>query len=105
MKKKNKGFTLIETVVALGMLSIIAIFLMPSLLNLVKSSKSLKDKPQIIFALQEAIESEKASSNEEYGSRSIYVNGLEVTIIKANSNNYELEVLEVNNEKKRIYSN
>jgi hypothetical protein len=116
LKKKNKGFTLIETVVALGMLSIIAIFLMPSLLNLVKSSKSLKDKPQIIFALQEAIESEKARSNEEYGSRSIYVNGLEVTIIrkpyddnldkiKANSNNYELEVLEVNNEKKRIYSN
>ncbi|BFL72153.1 MULTISPECIES: competence type IV pilus minor pilin ComGE [Anaerococcus] len=116
MKKKNKGFTLIETVVALGILSIIAILLMPSLLDLVKSSKSLKDKPQVIFALEEAIESEKASSNVEYGSRNIYVNGLEVIItrnpyddnldkIKANSSNYELEVLEVNNEKKRIYFN
>ena len=52
----------------------------------------------------------------EYGSRNIYVNGLEVIItrnpyddnldkIKANSSNYELEVLEVNNEKKRIYFN
>ncbi|WP_297281572.1 competence type IV pilus minor pilin ComGE [uncultured Anaerococcus sp.] len=116
MKRKSKGFTLIETIVALGILSLIAMLLLPSLLNLIKTSAKLKEQSPIIFALEEAIETEKSDPNPTYQQRDIYVNGYEITItrdaynnsldrIKASCKEYELEVLEVNNEKKGLYFN
>ena len=116
MKSKNKGFTLIETIIALAILSLIAILLLPSLQNLMKSSSKLKEDSKIIFALEDAIETEKSNPNPSYHQRNTYVNGYELTItrnaysdsldeIKASYKEYELEVLEVNNEKKRLYFN
>ena len=116
MKKKNKGFTLIETVIGLGILSIIAILLLPSLMNLIRNSKDLKENPRIIYALEEAIEKEKSNSNPYYGQKVNQINGYDVVIdrkeyddsldkISASYSNYHLEVLEVNDEKKRLYFN
>ncbi|WP_203126902.1 competence type IV pilus minor pilin ComGE [Anaerococcus sp. mt242] len=116
MKKYKGGFTLIETILALGILALIATFLLPSLQTLINSSNELKEDPQIIFALEEALEAEKSNTNPSYNSKAIYVNGYEITITRSIYNKdldriivkrdkYELELLEENYEKKRLYSN
>lgn len=116
MKSFKKGFTLIETIIALGILALIAAFLLPSLQSLIKSSDKIKDDPQIIFALEEAMENEKNNPSPIYDSNKKFVNGFEIIVtrsiynqdldkIKVEHKNYELELLEVNNEKKGIYSN
>lgn len=116
MKSFKKGFTLIETIIALGILALIAAFLLPSLQTIIKSSNDLKNEPQIIFALEEAMENEKNNPSPIYDSNKKFVNGFEIIVTRSNYNqdldkikvkhkNYELELLEVNNEKKRIYSN
>lgn len=116
MKSFKKGFTLIETIIALGILALIAAFLLPSLQSLIKSSNELKNEPQIIFALEEAMENEKNNPSPNYDSSIKFVNGFEIIVTRSSYNqdldkinikhkNYELELLEVNNEKKRIYSN
>lgn len=60
LKKKSKGFTLVETIFALAILSLIAIILLPALKTLISDSKEFKEESKIIFALEEAIEEEKA---------------------------------------------
>ena len=116
MKRFKKGFTLIETIIALGILALIAAFLLPSLQSLIKSSNELKNEPQIIFALEEAMENERNNPSPIYDSNTQFVNGFEIIVTRSNYNqdldkikvelkNYELELLEVNNEKKGIYSN
>lgn len=75
--KKKKAFTLIEVIVALGILSIIAVFVFPSLTNLFKNSKSNKNQARIIFALEEAIEVSKNEDREEFVHQ---VNGISVDV-------------------------
>lgn len=57
--KKKKAFTLLEIMFALGILSIIAIFIFPSLANLSKNAKINKNQARVIFAMEEAIESSR----------------------------------------------
>ncbi|MBS6106135.1 MULTISPECIES: competence type IV pilus minor pilin ComGE [Anaerococcus] len=115
---KKTGFTLIETLFALAILTLIAILLLPSLNNLIKSSNALKEDSKVIFALEEAIEVEKLNTvNGElsYDESIRNINGYDISInreqysknldkISASFGRYHLEVIEDNYEKKRLYS-
>ncbi|MDO4593923.1 MAG: type II secretion system protein [Tissierellia bacterium] len=56
---KKKGFTLLETIVAIGFIAIIYIFILPALSNAVKSTKISNDNIKNILYLQKAIEESK----------------------------------------------
>lgn len=116
-KTKTRGFTLAETIIALGILAIIAVFLFPSLNKIMNASKQNKDRTKIIYAMQMALEKEKSRQtdieNEVWNDE---INGVEITIsrsrfednlekIKVTSGNYELEVVEVINEEAWFYTN
>ena len=116
MKKIKNGFTLIETIFALGILGLIAGFLLPSLNTLIVSSNSLKNESEIIFAIQAAIENEKANDYPFYGTKIEKINDFDIRIdrhsysesldkITASYNSYKLEFIEENHEKKGIHSN
>lgn len=116
MKANKKGFTLIETLVALGFIALIAVLLLPSINNLMTISRKEKEASKIIYALESAIESEKIPyENKSYGtffknyngydieiSRTLYSENLDKIIVKFE--NYKLEAIEVNNEKNWLYS-
>lgn len=115
-KNKKLGFTLIETIIALGFLALIAMFLLPALSKLSENSKKFKDEAKIVYALQAAIEEEKSSSARSYGSKSVNINSYDIYIdrqkyrdnldyIKAKSEGFELEVIEVVDEKTWFYTN
>ena len=72
-KNKKLGFTLIETIIALGFLALIAMFLLPALIKLNENSKKFKDQAKIVYALQAAIEEEKSSVYSPYGSRLVNI--------------------------------
>lgn len=116
IKNKKLGFTLIETIIALGFLALIAMFLLPALSKLNENSKKFKDQAKIVYALQAAIEEEKSFSDSPYGSKLVNINGYEIYIdrqsyrenldyIKAKSEGFELEVIEVVDEKTWFYTN
>lgn len=83
------------------------------------SSKDIKEQTKLIFALEEAIESQKANLKSEdpfYGQKNVNINGFDISVevdeysnnlarIKASHNNFKLEVIEENHEKKRLYPN
>lgn len=116
MKANKKGFTLIETLVALGFIALIAVLLLPSINNLMTISRKEKEASKIIYALESVIESEKIPyENKTYGtffknyngydieiSRTLYSENLDKIIAKFE--NYKLEAIEVNNEKNWLYS-
>lgn len=115
LRSKKTGFTLIEAIISLGLLSLIAIFLIPSLSKLNENSNKFKDTPKIIFALQSAIENEKSNQDIVYGSKIEHINGYDIFVqresygdnldwIYVNYDNYELEVLEVKDEKAWFHS-
>lgn len=115
-KNKKLGFTLIETIIALGFLALIAMFLLPALSKLNENSKKFKDQAKIVYALQAAIEEEKSFSDSPYGSKLVNINGYDIYIdrqsyrenldyIKAKSDGFELEVIEVVDEKTWFYTN
>lgn len=115
-KNKKLGFTLIETIIALGFLALIAMFLLPALSKLNENSKKFKDQAKIVYALQAAIEEEKSFSDSPYGSKLVNINGYDIYIdrqsyrenldyIKAKSEGFELEVIEVVDEKTWFYTN
>ncbi len=115
-KNKKSGFTLIETIIALGLLALIAMFLLPALSKLNENSKKFKDQAKIVYALQAAIEEEKSIIDSPYGSKVKNINGYDISIyrqsysdnldyIRVNYENFELEVIEVINEKTWFYTN
>ncbi len=79
-KNKKLGFTLIETIIALGFLALIAMFLLPALSKLNENSKKFKDQAKIVYALQAAIEEEKSFSDSPYGSKLVNINGYDIYI-------------------------
>ena len=99
MKKKSKGFTLVETIFALAILTLIAITLIPALNALLShsnsSTKEFKEESKIIFAMEEAIEEEKA------GLRNIKDEDLPIDYEKM-VNNYPIKV-SVSKYKKSLY--
>lgn len=115
-KNKKLGFTLIETIIAIGFLALIAMFLFPALSKLNENSKKFKDQAKIVYALQAAIEEEKSTLDRSYGSKFVNINGYDIYIdrqsyrenldyIKAKSEGFELEVIEVLDEKTWFYTN
>ena len=115
-KNKKLGFTLIETIIALGFLALIAMFLLPALSKLNENSKKFKDQAKIVYALQAAIEEEKSSVDSPYGSRLVNINSYDIYIdrqsyrdnldyIKVSYEGFELEVIEVVDEKTWFYTN
>lgn len=117
LKENKKGFTLIEVIIALGILAIIAVILMPSLNTILTTSTKGKEASQVIYALESAIEKEKIKDEDRaYGVRTETINGIDVTIyrskfednldkIRVESGNFELTLIEVVNEKTWFYSN
>ena len=75
--KKKKAFTLIEVLVGLAILSIIGVFVFPSLTSLFKNSMTHKDQARIIFAMEEAIE---VAKDEKPGDFIHEVNGIKVEV-------------------------
>lgn len=63
---KNKGFTLIETIIGLFLISLIAIFLLPSLFSIYKNSVKIKKNSKILFTMQEVLEKSKKREIGEY---------------------------------------
>src|SRR5690625_4067200 len=98
MNKIKKAFSLIEVIIALGLISIISLYLLPSLFSVYKNSKKIKDDSKRIFAIQEALE---ISKNKNIGQFKEDVNGFEIYIrvseydqglnyVEAKSKNYTL---------------
>lgn len=115
-KNKKLGFTLIETIIALGFLALISMFLLPALSKLNENSKKFTDQAKIVYALQAAIEEEKSTLDRSYGSKLVNINSYDIYIdrqsyrenldyIKAKSEGFELEVIEVVDEKTWFYTN
>lgn len=101
MSKRKKAFSLIEIIIALGLISIISLYLLPSLFSVYKNSKEIKDDSKRIFAVQEALEKSK---NKEIGDFKEGINGYEIDIrvseynenlklIEARSKNYSLNLV------------
>lgn len=95
LKKKSKGFTLVETIFALAILTLIAIILLPALNALLSNSKEFKEESKIIFALEGAVEEEKAEL------RNIKDEDLPIEYEKM-VNNYPIKV-SVSKYKKKLY--
>lgn len=85
LKKNKKGFTLIETIVALGLVALIAAFLLPPLASLLNFSNKIQDKSKIIFAMEEAIERNK---NEDVSVFKQNINGIDILV---EISDYDLE--------------
>ena len=63
---KNRGFTLIETIIGLFLISLIAIFLLPSLFSVYKNSLKIKNNSKILFDMQEVLEKSKQREIGDY---------------------------------------
>lgn len=77
MKKTSKGFTLIEVLFAILILSMMALFLLPALGVNLDASKKTKDTADTIFILQEAVETSK---KRPVGNYTENINGKDVVI-------------------------
>lgn len=63
---KNKGFTLIETIIGLFLISLITIFLLPSLFSVYKNSLKIKNNSKVLFTMQEVLEKSKKRKIGDY---------------------------------------
>lgn len=78
MKINRKGFSLLEVLIGVLLLSIICLFLFPSLYTNLDDSYKTKDIANISFALQEAVET---SRNKYFGIYNENINGKDIEII------------------------
>lgn|GEM_PF-4225022 len=103
-RKNNKGFTLIECIVALGLVSILAAVLLPSLNYLAKANNKLQTDTRIIYALESAIEKNKTKGIGDFTEKNI--NGFDIKVsvsdydddgnlkqIRASYENYSLDLV------------
>ena len=77
MKKTSKAFSLIEVLFAILLLSMMALFLLPSLGTNLGLSRKSKDTADTSFVLQEAIET---SRNKKIGNYIEEINGKNINI-------------------------
>lgn len=77
MKKNRKAFSLLEVLIGVLLLSIICLFLFPSLFTNLDASYKTKDAANTTFILQEAIETNR---DKEIGSYSQTINGKDIEI-------------------------
>lgn len=82
--KKIKAFSLIEILIGIMVLSIIGIFLLPASIKSYRDSKLIKEKAEIVFSLQAAIE---RSRTRTYGSYEDYINGKKINVYVSNYEN------------------
>lgn len=66
MKKTSRAFSLIEVLFAILLLSLMVLFLLPSLSSNVDSSRKIKDTADTTFILQEAIETSRKRPDGNY---------------------------------------
>lgn len=94
MKKNRKAFSLLEVLIAIVLLSVICLFLFPSLFTNLDASYKTKDAANTTFILQEAIETNR---DKETGSFTQTINDkdIEITI-----SNYENPAIKPNTYKK-----
>ena len=91
MNKKFKGFTLIEIIVSLGLITIISLYLFPSILSIYKNSSKVKNDSKALFAMQEVLEESKSKDEGKYEN---LVNGFKIKT-KISSYNDNLKLVEV----------
>ena len=84
MKKNRKAFSLIEVLIAIVLLSVICLFLFPSLFTNLNASYKTKDAANDTFILQEAIETNR---DKESGSYIQTINGKDIEITIENYKN------------------
>lgn len=95
MNKNKKGFTLIEIIVGLALITIIAIYLLPSIFSVYQNSNKIKNDSKMLFAIQEVLENSKKRDEGEYED---FENEFEInTSIK--SYNENLKYIEVKSDK------
>ncbi len=78
MKTNRKGFSLLEVLIGVLILSIICLFLFPSLYTNLDNSYKTKDMASVTFALQEAVET---SRDKDFGIYNENINGKDIEII------------------------
>ena len=88
MKKTSKAFSLIEVLFAILLLSMMALFLLPSLGTNLDLSRKTKDTADTSFVLQEAIET---SRNKKIGNYIEEINGKNINISIEKYNNPSLK--------------
>ena len=101
MNKKMRAFTLIELIIALGLLAIIAASLFPSIKVINEENSLNKKEIQITYALEQAIEKSK---DNDVGFYEINSNNLDIEVeiipfsenlkeIRASFDDYELKLV------------
>lgn len=101
MKNKLRAFTLIEVIIGLFLISVIALYILPSLYSVFNNSKMIKNDSRLIFAIQEVLE---LSKGDKEGSYIKTCNGFEINVevkdynhnlkhIKAYKNKYVLDLV------------
>ena len=85
---KSKAFSLIEIIVALMILSLIALFVFPSAFNNMKIAEKTKDKAKITFALQGGLEIGKSLP---MGDNTKYIAGYDIDISVSPYDNPDLK--------------
>ena len=85
MKKTSKAFTLIEVLFAILLLSMMALFLLPSLGTNLDLSRKTKDTADITFILQEAIETNKTRPVDYHNIDQINGQNIEISVEKYNN--------------------
>lgn len=84
MKKNRKAFSLLEVLIAIVLLSVICLFLFPSLFTNLDASYKTKDAADTTFILQEAIETNR---DKKVGSYRQTINGKNIEITISNYGN------------------
>ena len=73
----KKGFTLIETIIGLALVSIIFIYILPAISSVIFTSKKIQDESKLIYALQEAVEENKYK---EISENIVNINGFDIEV-------------------------
>lgn len=94
MKKNRKAFSLLEVLIAIVLLSVICLFLFPSLFTNLNASYKTKNAANTTFILQEAIETNR---DRKVGSYNQTINGKD---IKITIEKYKNPVIKANTYKK-----
>lgn len=85
MKKTSKAFSLIEVLFAILLLSMMALFLLPSLGTNLGISRKVKDTADTTFILQEAIEANKTRPVDYHNIDQINGKNVEISVEKYNN--------------------